>query len=171
LKTWAAPVDDAAYADRAARPGMSTVAQLPNGKYIMTYEYGGAPGRAGFPTYYRIADDPRQFASAAQHLLSAGGTVPTSSPYVVWSPVGGEQGTLIVSGYSHSQLFVNRALGAEGKWEMFTVGEPGAYTRHLRVLKGDPNRLLIMGAGKLPPSTTNVVTMTIVDLKKTMRLR
>ncbi len=66
LTTWDPPVDDVAYADYKARPGMTTVALLPNGKYILTYEYGGGPGHSGytFPVYYRIAEDPRAFDAA-----------------------------------------------------------------------------------------------------------
>jgi hypothetical protein len=48
LRTWEAPVDDVAYADYYARPGMTTAARLPNNKYIMTYEYGGGPGFSGY---------------------------------------------------------------------------------------------------------------------------
>ena len=172
LKTWDAPVEDVAYATYTARPGMTTVAQLPGSKYIMAYEYGGGPGFSSysFPVYYRIAADPRAFASAPERAITAGSLAPLSSPYVVWSPEGGANGTIVVSDGTRQQLFINRAGGDPKKWEAFAVAQPVAYTRHLRVLKGDPNRLLVMGAGHLPPSTTNAVSLSVVDLKKTMRM-
>lgn len=153
------------------RPGMSTIVLLPNNQYLLTYEYGGAPG--GFPIYYRMAADPRAFASAKEHPLVAGSTRPTSSPFVAWTPYstasgGNKNGTIIVSANSHSQIFTNSALGDESKWEVHTVEQPAAYTRTLHVLQGDPSRLLIMGAGHLPPSTTNTVSLSIVDLGKVL---
>lgn len=39
-----------------------------------------------------------------------------------------------------------------------------ADTRHLRVFKKNPNHLLIAGAGVLPPSTTNTVTVSVIDI-------
>jgi len=172
LRTWDPPVDDVAYSNYTARPGMTTVTQLPNGKYMMTYEYGGGPGYSSysFPVYYRIADDPRAFNAAPGHAIRVGSAAPMGSPYLVWSAEGGEQGTLIVSSGSDQPIFTNRAGGDEGRWEMHNVAQPVAYTRHLRVLRGDPNRLLIMGAGHLPPSTTNKVELSVVDLRKTLGL-
>ena len=170
LKTWEPTVDDVTYPVYTARPGMPTVALLPNGKYIFTYEYGGGPGFSSysFPVYYRIADDPRAFLSAPGQPLVAKGVTPLSSPYVVWSAEGGPNGTIIVTDGTHQQIFTNRALGDQKQWESHNVEESIAYTRHLRVLERNPNRLLIMGAGKLPPSTTNKVSMSIVDLRKTL---
>ncbi len=172
LRAWDAPVDDAAYADYKARPGMTTVALLPNGKYVLAYEYGGGPGYSGysFPVYYRIADDPRAFASAPGQALVANGVAPMSSPYVTWSSEGGANGTLLVSDGTRQQIFANRALGDPKRWELYAVDQPVAYTRHLRVLRADANRLLLMGAGHLPPSTANDVSLSVVDLRKTMKL-
>jgi hypothetical protein len=172
LKNWDAPVDDVSYATYTARPGMTTVAQLPNGKYIMTYEYGGGPGFSAysFPVYYRIADDPRQFNNSVGQPIQVGSLKPQSSPYVTWSSVGGRDGSIIVSSGTNQQVFVNRALGDVNKWEAFNVEQPVAYTRHLRVLRGDPAALLIMGAGHLPPSTTNNVSLSVVDLKALLKV-
>ncbi|KAJ9148485.1 Glycoside hydrolase family 93 protein [Pleurostoma richardsiae] len=172
LKSWDAVVDDVAYANYTARPGMTTVTKLPNGKYIMTYEYGGGPGFSSysFPVYYRISDDPLKFNSAPGHALVAEGTTPFSSPYITWSSAGGRDGTIVVSDGTHQQIFVNRALGADDKWEWYSVPQLVAYTRHLRVFKDDPSKLLIMGAGHLPPSTTNNVSLSVVDLGKTIGL-
>lgn len=42
-KTWGPVVNDVAVSPYSARPGMPIVSKLPNGKYFLTYEYGGAP--------------------------------------------------------------------------------------------------------------------------------
>lgn len=165
LKNWGAVIDDVAYPTYTDRPGMPTVIRLPNGKYLMTYEYGGGPGLSGyqFPVYFKIVSDPEQFGPATGVILKAtDGTIPSSSPYVVWSSVGGANGTIIVSAYSHSDVFINTQLG-QGPWKRVATPESTSYTRHLRVLK-DQSKLLIMGGGNLPPSTTNVIRLSVMDI-------
>jgi hypothetical protein len=170
LKTWGPVVDDVAYPTYTDRPGMPTVALLPNGKYIMTYEYGGGPnpsvnGTYTFPVFYKIVSDPEKFGAATGlPLIATDGTVPTGSPYVVWSSVGGKNGTIIASAHSGGQIYINKGLG-EGPWVKVETPERSHYTRHLRVLKGE-KKLLIMGAGDGPPSTTNKVQVTVMDISK-----
>jgi hypothetical protein len=168
LKTWGPVVDDVAYPKYTDRPGMPTVSLLPNGKYIMTYEYGGGPAITTsyqFPVYYKIVDDPEKFGAATGVVIKAtDGTIPVGSPYNVWSSVGGKNGTLIVSSGTQSEIFVNKGLGS-GPWTKVATGEGVSYTRSLRVLK-DQTKLLIMGGGKLPPSTTNRISVTVLDISK-----
>ncbi|RDL31898.1 Oligoxyloglucan reducing end-specific cellobiohydrolase [Venustampulla echinocandica] len=173
LHTWDPPVNDVAYSEYTARPGMTTITQLPNGKYMFVYEYGGGPRKSGtgyaFPVYYHIHDNPLDFRNSVGHqLISNDGAQPTGSPYVTWSPVGGANGTIIVSASSNSQIFTNNALGDANSWKTIKTPQPAAYSRHLRVLQ-DPNHLLIMGAGVLPPSTTNKVSVSVIDLKQALR--
>jgi len=130
---------------------MTTVTHLPNGQYMMTYEYGGGPTVSGtgysFPVYYRMNENPLYFNSFVGYpVVSNDGIQPVSSPYITWSPVGGVNGTIVVSSGTCSQVFTNQALGDVSAWK--TVPTPGciSYTRHLRVLC-NPDHLLIMGAG------------------------
>ncbi|KUJ14632.1 glycoside hydrolase family 93 protein [Mollisia scopiformis] len=172
LLTWDAPVDDVAYPTYTDRPGMTTVTKLPNGKFMMTYEYGGGPTVVAdgyeFPVYYRINENPLDFNnSVGLPLVSNDGTQPISSPYITWSPIGGVNGTIIVSCGSLMPVFTNQDLGAEGSWKTVPTPEGVSYTRHLRVLQ-NPDHLLIMGAGHLPPSTTNKVTVSVIDLAKSL---
>lgn len=166
LKTWGPVVDDVKYPRYTDRPGMPTVALLPNGKYIMSYEYGGGPTNQTtyqFPVTYKISADPEKFdAAPGIPLVTTEGTIPTGSPYIVWSSVGGKNGTLILSASSSTDVYINKALG-EGPWTTVTTSEKSAYTRHLRVLN-DPTKLLIMGGGQLPPSSTNKVQLSVMDI-------
>jgi hypothetical protein len=137
---------------------------------MMTYEYGGGPTKSGsgyaFPVYYRINKNPLHFNSSVGYpLITNNGIQPNGSPYVTWSPVGGDNGTIVVSSGSNSQVFTNQALGDEKAWKTVATPERVSYTRHLRVLN-NPNHLLIMGGGHLPPSTTNKITVSVIDLKQ-----
>jgi sucrose-6-phosphate hydrolase SacC (GH32 family) len=67
---WGPVVDDVAMPTYSDRPGMATVAQLPNGKYVMTYEYGGAPEK-NFAIYYKISADPEAFGSVTGQVLKS----------------------------------------------------------------------------------------------------
>ncbi|KAI1153255.1 glycoside hydrolase family 93 protein [Nemania diffusa] len=170
LKTWGPVVDDAAYPTYTDRPGLASVAALPRGQYIYIYEYGGGPNPTAssytFPVYYRLSSDPETFGAAPHHLLqSSDGTVPNGSPYVVWTPAGGVNGTIVVSSGCCSAIYINKALGAEGAWETVATPEGVSYTRSLRVFQQDSSYVLISGAGHLPPSTTNNVTISVVKIK------
>ncbi|KAH6876379.1 family 93 glycoside hydrolase [Thelonectria olida] len=163
LLTWSDLVDDVHDdSNYAARPGMPGLALLPNGEYIFTYE---ACGTDGCRLHYRLTSDPLNVLEAASYsLVSTAGTRPVSSPYVVWSSVGGENGSIIVSGGSTSNIFVNQNLGAAGSWVEYTVPQPRAYSRALMLFNEDDNLLAIMGAGFLPPSSVNQVSVSVVDL-------
>jgi hypothetical protein len=170
LKTWGPIVDDVKYPTYTDRPGMPTVALLPNGKYIMSYEYGGGPHGSDtsyqFPVHYKIASSPEEFdAAVGLPVVATNGVIPLGSPYTVWSPVGGKNGTIIVSGHSSTDVFINKGLGT-GDWVAVPTPEKAAYTRHLRVLK-DQKKLLIMGGGELPPTDgSNRVEVTVMDISK-----
>jgi hypothetical protein len=65
-------------------------------------------------------------------------------------------------------VFTNQALGDLSAWKSVPTPEGVSYTRHLRVLN-NPDHLLIMGAGHLPPSTTNKVTVSVIDLEQSLK--
>ncbi len=163
LTTWGPVINDVAYNNTQWRPGMTTVSSLPNGQYIMTYEFYGA-SQAAFAVYYRVAESPLLFNEAEGYVVqSTSGTVPVSSPYNVWTPVGGQNGTIIVSCGTLTQLFINHDLGAPGSpWQEVEVPAGVSYSRSLRVLD-DSSELLIVGAGVLS-GTNNSVLATLVDI-------
>lgn len=122
-----------------------------------------------FPVYYRIADSPLKFLSApAIPIWPNDRTEPLGSPYVVWTPVGGRDGTIIVSDGTNGRLFINQALGAENAWRTIPCPESPSYTRHLRVLS-DQNHLLVIGGGKTPPSTTNRIRLSVMDISAALK--
>ncbi|KAJ0162216.1 hypothetical protein CTA2_4919 [Colletotrichum tanaceti] len=170
LKTWSGVVNDVVDdGNYEARPGMPVIVGLPNGGgFLYAYE---VCGTAGCRVHYRLTADPEAVLAAGPGipLVSDRGTRPVSSPYVVWSPVGGVNGTVVLSGGSQANIFVNRALGAPGAWVEYAVPQPNAYSRSLEVL-GDGSKLAIVGGGRLPPSSTNRVSISVVDLNALLGL-
>ncbi|WP_069767180.1 RICIN domain-containing protein [Streptomyces sp. LUP30] len=162
-RTWGPVVDDVAMPVYGNRPGMPTVAKLPNGNYVMTYEYGGAP-EGNFSVYYKISSDPEAFGSATGiPLRTTDGVVPQSAPYVTWLPAGGPGGTLVVSANSADDLFVNTQNGAANTWTRISANVAGGYSRGMTPLS-DGHSLLILSGGRGGSNLANPVTYSTIDL-------
>jgi len=97
-QTWEDEVFDAAIPDGAERPGMPVVTRLPDGRYVMVYEIVGPTHRGG--AYLKTSPNGTEWGDpeAIGHpVRTAEGHQLTNGPYVTWTPVGGEDGTLLVS--------------------------------------------------------------------------
>ncbi|KAK8238155.1 BNR/Asp-box repeat protein [Phyllosticta capitalensis] len=164
LISWSQPVNDVAYDTYDWRPGMTTVAKLQSGDYIMTYEFFGAR-EVAFAVYYRVSNDPLNFNAAEGRVLRAtDGTVPTSSSYIVWTPVGGSSGTIVVSAGDFSELFTNTSPDASGPWVKIQISEPKSYSCSLTVLR-DPSKILVVGGGPLKGKAgSNRVTGSVITI-------
>jgi hypothetical protein len=158
--TWSSEVDDVAYSDYNARPGMAIVHRLGNGNYLLTYEYCNAPS-GGCPIYYKIAANPEEFGSATPvQLVTTDNIRPQANPYNTWLPTGGPDGTIVVSAYSDQQLYQSTDYGAT--WvRMFSNAGPG-YSRGVLPL-ADGKSLLVTSGGVLTTDGSNKVTYGIDD--------
>ncbi|OAP59570.1 hypothetical protein AYL99_06868 [Fonsecaea erecta] len=171
LLTWGPVINDAAEANYTMRPGMTTMAKMGNGQYIFTYELGfsidGLPTNSPYAVHYRISSDPEDFGSAEEHLLkSSDGKIPSSSPYVVWTPIGPTgKGTLVVSDGSYAQIFMNTEYGDPNAWFTVDAGHGVGYSRSLTVLP-DQSKVLLVNGGMYNTSVT-VVSAGIIDVPGT----
>ncbi|KAJ7446793.1 BNR/Asp-box repeat protein [Mycena latifolia] len=164
LLTWGPVVNDVANPTFSDRPGMTTIARLPNGQYILTYEYGGAP-EGDFAIYHRLSSSPLTFNAAAPGTVirAVTGELPTSSPNVAWTPHGGANGTIVVSANSHTGVFTNTALGMLGSaWTYVQTNATSSYAREVRVLPTN-SQILLTGGGAFG-GTTNSATATLLQL-------
>ncbi|MEY9931591.1 hypothetical protein ABH926_006240 [Catenulispora sp. GP43] len=138
--TWGSEVYDVAVQDNVQRPGMTTVVKLPNGTYGMTYEdcKAGYDPDSACSVYFKTSPDGENWTPAS----GLGNLVQTSdgrhflhTPGLAWSPIGGPNGTLLVSGQrvvsgndgaitvqdeSGTVLMANTNLGA-GTWTETTA--------------------------------------------------
>ncbi len=142
--SWGEACDAVAIPDWKARPGMSVVSRLGDGRYFMTYEMcsdkdsgSGEPEYRGNPVCYRYSDDGLDWGDPADYgtkLVTESGAFPGSSPYNVYSPEFGVKGVIIVTAafqtpqlsQTGTRLYVNFNYG-EGAWS--TLPQPLPYTR------------------------------------------
>ncbi len=84
------------------RPGMPVVTRIADGSYFMVYEVTNKDGVDGNPVYFKRSADGLDWGEASfigEELISKNGKKALgSAPYCAWTPVGSENGTLIVSG-------------------------------------------------------------------------
>ncbi|KAK1753117.1 Sialidase [Echria macrotheca] len=173
MRNWDPPVDDVAYDVYIARPGMTVVAFIPPiKKWILVHEFpvGNSSSHGShYPVYYRISDSPLDFRLSEGLPIVVNDTIaPNASPYVVWSPVGGPNGTIVVSDADNPQVYTNRFGGAIDKWERNETPAGATYSRAIHIMGSQPDHLMIFGgetydnmrAGLLTPFTATVVSLT-----------
>ncbi|KAL2179675.1 glycoside hydrolase family 93 protein [Thermothelomyces heterothallicus CBS 202.75] len=175
LKHWGPVVNDVVYDEYLARPGMTVVAYIPPiKKWILVYErpIGNSSSHGvNYPVHYRLADDPRKFDAAEPipiviETRERTTVAPNASPYVVWSPVGGPKGTIIVSDADRSWLCLNTAAGDPDKWQIRECGQPEAYSRALHVFEKRPDRLMVLGGDTFDGNGVGALTDSVLDMNK-----
>ena len=124
--TWGTEIYACAIADGVKRPGMAITAKLPNGQYVLSYEGVGFGGWS--QVYIKFSSDGTNWGTGPADLgtavQTATGAYVGACPYILWSPAGGLNGTLILSGQflrnspnTDRQFFINTNLGV-GNWTM-----------------------------------------------------
>ncbi|KAJ6077091.1 Neuraminidase [Penicillium canescens] len=162
LKSWSSVIDDVAYLNYTARPGMTVISYIPPlEKWILVHEFPGET--AGLGQAIRSTID-----CLVTHSIFAL-SMPSSSPYVVWSPVGGVNGTIVVSDADHGSIFTNRANGQPDQWEIHATPQPPAYSRSLHVFAKHPDHLMILGAAEFGQVENLPLHLSIVSLTDTLR--
>ncbi len=148
-QTWGSEVYDVAVRDNVQRPGMATVIKLPNGQYMMSFEEcQNFPGDEECSVHVKTSMDGDNWGptdSLGSLVQTSDGRHLLHTPYITWSPAGGPNGTLIVSGQrlvtgpdgsitvlpeSGRTLLINTNLGSGYWFELpapFVVDPTGGY--------------------------------------------
>jgi len=151
LKTWGPVINDVAYDQYLARPGMTVVEYIPPiDKWILVHELpigNSSSYGVNYPVYYVLADSPTEFGKNKGQpiVVNNNKTAPNASPYVVWSPIGGPMGTIVVSDADRQQVYTNRHGGDVNKWEWHGTPAGAVYSRAIQIFKKRPDHLLIYG--------------------------
>lgn len=129
---WSSVVDDVRMGLNY-RPGMAAITKMGNGNYILAYEIVGYPNSQ---INYKISSNPESWTpdDAGLPIASPGYTI-GSTPYMIWTPLGGPNGSLILSAWSDDHLFVNYNNGT-GNWSPLNSILPTSYSRSLLYMAG-----------------------------------
>ena len=165
--TWSGSItQDVAFpADNLARPGMQTIVKLPNGTFMMSYEMcrdATDPDHA-CQVYVKTSSDGLNWGTASNAgtlVQTADGRQLLHTPYISWSPAGGPNGTVLISGQrvvtgttgsfavkaeSGKVVFANTNLGV-GAWDELTapisVDPTGSYGAGMPACPGYSSPLL-----------------------------
>jgi len=173
LVNWGPVVNDVAYDLYIARPGMTVVAYIPPiAQWILVHEFpigNSSSHGVHYPVYYRLAKSPLDFRLSEGLPIVINGTIaPNASPYVVWSSVGGPNGTIVVSDADNKVVYTNQAGGDVDKWEVHDTPAGATYSRSIHILNKHQDNLLIfggetfddMGLHLLTPFTATIVSLT-----------
>ncbi|MDS0223012.1 glycoside hydrolase [Haloarcula sp. S1AR25-5A] len=98
--TWGDEQFVAAVSDGVTRPGMPTITKLPNGRYMICYEVVGEDDVDG-EVHVKTSPDGRDWGEPSDlgnPVVTGDGRRFINGPYVTWTPRGGENGTVLVSG-------------------------------------------------------------------------
>ena len=167
-------VNDVAIDLYEARPGMTVIAYIPPiAKWILVHEYPiGNSSSYGvhYPVYYVMADDPWSFRLNEGRPIVINGEAPNASPYVVWTPYGGELGTIVVSDADSPTVYTNQCGGCLEGWEEKATPAGAVYSRAIHILKDYPDHLMIFGGetfddrglGLLTPFSATVMDMAVL---------
>ncbi|KAF2279099.1 uncharacterized protein EI97DRAFT_227569 [Westerdykella ornata] len=171
LNNFGRVIDDVALANYTDRPGMTTVAELPNGQWILTFEYARVINAAGdykYPIFYKLSRDPDNFTKEPIHQLVVDtGAQPNGGPVVTWTPYGGKNGTIVVSDSDLEPVWINQALG-QGIWKQLNVPAGGGYSREVKIPANNDKNLRITAGASYGQDTPAKILITLIDLEKAL---
>ncbi len=112
--TWSDDIKDIAVNDNIKRPGMPTIARLPNGTYIMCYEVCGN----NCDTYIRFSKDGNYWGDAKDlgtRVESTSGNHFSHAPTITWAGDGTKNGMLLLIGQVLNKNSDNTVADNNGK--------------------------------------------------------
>lgn len=143
-ETWGEMLDVVWLEDKTQLPGMATVAQMNDGRYIMSYEMcSSVDSNCGNPVHYRFSTDGIDWGDPKDpgtKVVTDTGVVPGSSPYIAYVPGYGENGLLLLTSCFQSPgsskgnvVYINDQLGDESAWKVWFLpkkyrGNNGGYS-------------------------------------------
>jgi hypothetical protein len=109
-----------------------------------------------------VSSNPLNFNAVTGAVVrGTDGSVPSSSPFNVWTSIGGlSNGKAVAT--TNGAIVLNAYSSGQGAWSIVASAAPGAYSRSLAV-GFNPKDILVMGGGVLS-GTANTVTAYATDV-------
>ncbi|TKA74025.1 hypothetical protein B0A55_06172 [Friedmanniomyces simplex] len=172
LHNWGPVVNDVALSPYEARPGMTNIQYVPPiNKWILVHETpigNSSSYGSNYPVHYVMADTPLEFGLNPDiPLVVNNATAPNASPYIAWSPIGGEYGTILVSDADRTQVFTNQCGGDPNEWQLHATPAGAVYSRAIEIFKHRPDHLAIYGGNTYDQSAAGIqepFSITVVNL-------
>ena len=157
---WEKAVPVCAFDNFIDRPGMPVITKMGNGEYFLVYEYCGSwlEDTQDCFVYYKVTNDitnwnPSDPGTRITAKYNGKDYITASSPSCVWTPAGGENGTLFVQGrrefgfYGINPMFVSFDYGKT--WD--TIEPPMPYNWYASAATGNDagvgyRPILVVGA-------------------------
>lgn len=145
------------------RPGMTTVAETADGRWMMTFEYFGG----GSNVRYKLADTPLDFYSdgdvdgtpigslpvtAGSRALAAGG-----SPVITTLP----DGRMAYNAAGSGNVWINPGGRSDGTWTEYQTPLGGGYSRTIQYVEGTGRVQLFQGTWGGPLSGSLIRTASV----------
>lgn len=111
-----------------------TCAQLPNKQYIIAFESRSNTTGSSQVRFKTTATPENADTASVREITTASGAKPQGAPFATWSPIGGTNGTIILSDSTTNSIFTNQALG-EGPWKVIPTKAGRAFGREARACK------------------------------------
>lgn len=127
------------------RPGMTTVAQTIDGKWIQTYEWWGG----GADVQYRISDSPLTFRSATAHAV---GDLPVPQGARSLSTGGSPvlsalaDGRIVYNAAGSGSVWVNDTGRSDGTWKEYQTPIGAGYSRTIQPVDANGRVLVLQAA-------------------------
>ncbi|KAK3214577.1 hypothetical protein GRF29_19g626999 [Pseudopithomyces chartarum] len=167
--SWGNAADVVASQSQTDRPSAPSVAKISKNQYIVAFQNGvldTATNNYTYPIYYKITTNLRNAAKdRTREFRVDTGAVPSGSPSVTWSPLGGSNGTIVLSDSKSGSVFVNQALG-EGEWWELPTTAGRALGREVAIPANDQTKLRFVGGTDPLGKGASQVLVTVMNLKK-----
>jgi hypothetical protein len=86
---------------------------------------------SGSTVNFKVTTSPENAGTESMRSITTTTSLkPQGAPFVTWSPLGGTNGTIVVSDSTTNALFTNQALG-EGLWRVIPTIAARAYGREV----------------------------------------
>ncbi|CAO2647579.1 Nn.00g085010.m01.CDS01 [Neocucurbitaria sp. VM-36] len=166
-ENWGTAIDVAASNVLSVSQGKTSITKLPKNQYIIVFESTQNSNSSNNSLYFKLTQTPENVAAERVHeITTSTGTRLQGAPYVTWSPVGGANGTIVLSDSTSNSVFVNQALG-EGAWKEVKTTAGRAYAREVRAVPNDQSKLRIAGGSENAERSSDIL-ITIMDLEKAL---